>query len=194
MKSKIANDVEFDRDGCVVSLVKHNDHGIILLESQKVDGKYELKKIDFVPAGKYYCFLYGADFGQLFMNTTYPGAVNDFVVTHKTKSIENCNRDDIFNQLKLKKESISWVLSRDKIRNMMNIIQNERISPPVFNIKGKRNHKEAGHNCCTWAIERLSMIENINVSDYLKSGTIAYHLSLPSIGTVSYTISRPFGI
>ena len=184
VRSKISPCIDFSYDQCVLALVRHNRHAIILRENHSASYEYELKKIDFVPADKTYCFLYGADIGQLFFSATCNGIVQIQDFQHKTKSLLECTREDIFNQLHLVDEAVVWLYSINDVSPMMGRIQREhsdKNQAPAFNIKGKRGDSGSGHNCCTWAVERLEMIVGNNAHNYISSGSIAYTLNLPKI-------------
>lgn len=184
MRSKINPDMTFLADQCVISLVRHNQHAIIIRENYSASGEHEIKKIDFVPYGKSYCFLYGADLGQMFFSQTSPGLVQIQDFKHKQKTIPQCSMEDIFTQLKLAHEAVSWLTSVDNVRLMMQKIQIEhgdKSKTPVFNIKGKVGEIGSGHNCCTWAIERLKMIPGIDAATYLSGSFFAYTLNLPKV-------------
>jgi hypothetical protein len=182
LKSKIDPGIDFDKDHVVISLVRHDDHAIIILESVGVSNNHEMFKIDFVRKGEDSdcCRWYGADPGQVLFDTTYEGDVRKFSVNLETKTIAESTRDDIFKKLKLEDKSQSWVFLRSLVNDMIDSIENERRNPPRFNIKGKFKGKGVAHNCCSWAVEKLSMVPLIlaPAENYLRKGHIATYLRI----------------
>jgi len=182
MQSKMNAEFILHDDQCVLSIVKHNEHAMFLLE-EYVDDEYSIRKIHFVPAGGGYCILYGASLSQLVGNKTVAGAVDNPTLGMGKPHIE-CSREEIFSKLKLEKDKgVSWEVSRTAMLAMIQQVQYEKIGPvhaPPFNIKGKRRAEEAGHNCCTWVIEKAALA-GLDAEPYLRVGTIAYWLELPNL-------------
>ncbi len=180
MRSKLDPSLILSFDTYVLSIVKHGEHAMFLLEEILGDA-YSIRKIHFTPKDhSHYCFLYGASLEQLIGNQTLPGEVTDASLV-MGKSHDECTRNEIFTKLKLNQdEGKSWSVSRNKLFAMMNIIGHEKYNhknAPAFNIKGKINTEGPGHNCCTWVVEKAKLA-GIDVSPYLVVGIVAYSLDL----------------
>jgi hypothetical protein len=178
MKSRINSNLDFGPEQRVVSLVRHNQHAIILLETYDASNQYEVKKIDFNRNGRSCCIIYGADIGQLFWGKTYNGIVNNVKFSHPNKPVRDCTGQDIFMKLKLADKGYSWLCNWDEAEKL----NNENGTQLPFNIKGKRGSRGVAHNCCTWAVERLEMMPSIRSSYPLPSEflSIAHTLVLPN--------------
>ena len=189
MRSKIDPSLKLDDGRSVISVLKHAEHAIFLLE-QIIEKEHRIQKIHFIPnelSDTRNYQIYGADLVQILGNKTVPGLVDSRPVK-MSKEITLCSREEIFDHLKLTKyKGISFSIATNELKPMINIVNEEKSNriKQYFNIKGKLRNVGVAHNCCTWVVEKAGLV-GLELNQYLKTGSIAYWLELPNLPEENY--------
>lgn len=185
----------------VISLVVHGQHAIILLEEMNDNGEFFIYKIHFLPdngdggyCANYYYACYGADLRQLMFNKKIDGKVEEtrrpFDASDYSTASDTAyttRRRQLFHSLKLNEfVGLSWCVQRVDLQEFFRVIKHEKCSSanaPRFNIKGSICSRSYYHNCCTWALDRLALIDRLDMSavkqQFLKNTLGVYRLELP---------------
>lgn len=193
MKSKIDDSLEFSPSEGVVSLVRHKEHIIVLVEFCSNTGCHEMKKVAFQPFDSDDTLFNQCSVacGGVFRKSEAKGYIcNQSFKPALGRTLDDYNKRMIFERMRLENESFSWLCGKATIENMLSFIEEEQLNPPMFKAGAELGDQES-YNCCTWALERVNMIEEIDATSFVRSGRIGYYMRMPKFSAEAPRLSLP---
>lgn len=164
--SKLDSQYDFNEDDWVVTqLLMGGEHAAIGIEGVDPRGKNTfLKIVDFLPRalseGDCNRLLQGeSPLEQLLRNPHGPGRVR--VINVPDYEYLADRELSLRYRLNLHQRE-SWIKSKDVVEGMIQNIINEQANPPHFRFAGKERvttDAPDGHNCITWVLEKLELID-----------------------------------
>jgi len=162
-----------DPDNCLVLLVRDRNHAVLSIVTIDKEDTINMEAYDFLPNGN----LTGAScsdistMSQLLSVIFENQSSNGQVRSRKSEHVGRENMDIIqlwklfkFHDSGLDAEYLFWECSSEDYKNLKASIDMDIVSPPRFSLAGADRFFSAnGHNCYTWAKEKLSVIDQIDL-------------------------------
>ena len=166
----------YERGDSVVSLVRNNkstssEHVFIVIE-QVVDGRAITHFADFVRSRE------NAEYGDVRYRKE-EGKINEGLLLRKAKFMQIDNVDDLSCRP-------PWQIPNEACNKLLEDIQADIKKQQIkYVLVGNRSvfaqaSKKIGHNCYTWAREKLLKTEDVSMVDELKPTVIEFLATLPS--------------